>query len=130
MPQVTRTAVFMQLKVVPIIAMATVTAMVIIRPNPIPPSILSPISFVRSPIGAPDAAAAAIPLTVAPETVPTSLSLIINPAAKYSNRYANRPWMIRERMIALGIVFSGSLVSAAKAVQLSNPTNMRIAKVD
>ena len=57
MPQVTRMAVFIQLKVVPIIAIATVTAIVIIKPNPIPPSILSPISLVRSPMGALDAAA-------------------------------------------------------------------------
>ena len=91
MPQVTLTAVFIQLKVVPIIAIATVTAMVIIRPNPIPPNMLLPISLVRSPIGAPDAAAAAIPLTVEPEAVPVNLSLIIKPAAKYSNRYANSP---------------------------------------
>ena len=36
MPAVMRMAVFMALKVVPTMAMATVTAMVIIRPKPIP----------------------------------------------------------------------------------------------
>ena len=38
MPAVILIAVFMQLSVVPMIAMATVMAMVIIRPKPIPPS--------------------------------------------------------------------------------------------
>src|ERR1700682_6551946 len=37
--------------------------------------------------------------------------------------------MTSERMIALGITFSGSLVSAARAVQLSKPTKIKIAMV-
>src|ERR1017187_8803728 len=37
--------------------------------------------------------------------------------------------MTKDKMIAFGITFSGSLVSAAKAVQLSKPTNIKMAIV-
>ena len=55
MPLLMRTAVFMQLSVVPMMAMATVIAMVIIKPKPKPGTRLLPISLVKSPIGALDA---------------------------------------------------------------------------
>ena len=83
-----------------------------------------------SPMGALEAAAAAMPVTAAPPAVPASFSLTMYPAAKYSSRYANNPWITSEMMMALGMVLFGSLVSAASAVQLSNPTRIRIASVD
>ena len=52
------------------------------------------------------------------------------PAAKYSSRYANNPWITSEMMMAFGMVVFGSFVSAARAVQLSKPTRIRIASVD
>ena len=90
MPLLMRTAVFMQLRVVPMIAMATVSAMVIITPKPNPGIRLLPISLLKSPIGALDADAAAMAVTVAAvapvPVVPVSLSPIILPAAKYSSK--------------------------------------------
>ena len=75
MPAVMRMAVFMALKVVPMMAMATVTAMVIMRPKPMPGIRLFPMSCTRSPMGALDAAAAAIPVVVTLFVTLTSLSL-------------------------------------------------------
>ena len=75
MPAVMRMAVFMALKVVPTMAMATVTAMVIMRPKPIPGIRLFPRSCARSPMGALDAAAAARPVVVTLFVTLTSLSL-------------------------------------------------------
>src|SRR5436853_4585294 len=103
MPQVTRTAVFIQLKVVPTTAIATVTAIDIMNPNPIPGRTWSPKSLAISPIGALEAAAAARPATVlvvaaavavaAVVTVAVNFSLTIYPAAKYSIKYAMSPWI-------------------------------------
>src|ERR1043166_1915533 len=59
-----RTAVLKQLSVVPKTAHATVIAIVIMRPKPMPPSSALPSRIAMSPIGAPDAAAASIPITV------------------------------------------------------------------
>jgi hypothetical protein len=64
--------------------------MEIIKPKPIPPSTLFPRRMAISPIGALDAPAAAIPVTVDVVvplvTVPTNFSLTIKLAAKYSKR--------------------------------------------
>ncbi len=70
MPQLMRMAVFMQLRVVPTMAMATVIAMVIISPKPKPGMSALPSSFVMSPSGALEAAAAAIPVTPRPPSRP------------------------------------------------------------
>ena len=75
MAYVTRTAVLRQDSVVPSTASATVTAIVIMSPKPIPPSRLLPTRMAMSPMGALDAAAAAMPVTAAPlASVPTSFS--------------------------------------------------------
>jgi hypothetical protein len=86
MPLVTRMAVFMQLKVVPMMAIATVTAIVTIRPKPSPWNTLSPISLAKSPMGAEEAAAAANPVTAVAPVPEVSLSLTMRPVAKYSNK--------------------------------------------
>ena len=78
---------FIAASVVPSTANATVKAMRIIRANPFPPSIVSPIRRTRSPIGALEAAAAAIPVTRVPSAaVPTSFSEMAKLAAKYWSR--------------------------------------------
>ena len=69
-------------------ATRTVAARIRASAVPVPPSIVSPISLTRSPIGAPEAAVAAYPLTVlvAPEalvTVAVSASLTAKLAATY-----------------------------------------------
>ena len=75
MPAVMRIAVFMAERVVPMMAMATVTAMVIMRPKPMPGMMLFPRTCTRSPMGALDAAAAARPVVVTLFVTLTSLSL-------------------------------------------------------
>ena len=84
---VTRTAVLRQDSVVPSTARATVIAIEIIRPKPMPPRTLFPTSTAMSPIGALEAAAAAMPVTAAPvASVPASFSDTMKFAAKYSIR--------------------------------------------
>ena len=64
--------------VVPRIASATVTAIVIIKPKPKPPSRLLPSCTAMSPIGALEAAAASSPVRTFPSApVPVSLSPIM-----------------------------------------------------
>ena len=64
--KLTRTAVFIAASVVPRTASATVNAMTIMNTKPLPPNIASPMSLVRSPMGAPDAAAASMPVSLLP----------------------------------------------------------------
>jgi len=68
--------VLRQLSVVPRIASPTVTAIEIMSPKPMPPRTLLPTRIAMSPIGALEAAAAAMPVTAAWfASVPASFSL-------------------------------------------------------
>ena len=66
MAKLMRTAVLMAARVVPRTASPTVKAITIINAKPFPPRREFPIIIVISPIGAPDAAAASIPVRIEP----------------------------------------------------------------
>ena len=66
MAKLTRTAVLMAARVVPSTARPTVTAITSMRAKPLPPSMASPMSRTMSPMGALEAAAAAMPVVLVP----------------------------------------------------------------